>query len=244
MSDSNYFFVFDVESVGLYGEGFAVAGGVYLDNGACQYEFSFSCPPEEVAHPNPESDPELNWVKKNIPVLEVTHHNAEGVRDAFWKEWEKARMRYRNIVMVAEVPYPVEMNFIRACLGDNWADRGELAPYPFVDIASIRLAAGFDPIATSERKPSELPAHNPLADSRQSARLLAEALDKIRGRADKHTVTIGNPKAVAKVQFFSGKPNDEWPGNVPQEDTPKPNAQVTHYSEPCIGGLAHLHVLE
>ena len=30
------FFVIDVESVGLHGEGFAVAGGVYLRNGAAQ----------------------------------------------------------------------------------------------------------------------------------------------------------------------------------------------------------------
>jgi hypothetical protein len=39
------FFVFDVESVGLHGEAFAVAGGIYI-NAAAQSEFRFCCPLE------------------------------------------------------------------------------------------------------------------------------------------------------------------------------------------------------
>ncbi len=60
------FFVFDVESIGLHGEGFAVAGGVYSKDGATQWEFSFSCPQEEC-----EGDADdRQWVKENVPVLE------------------------------------------------------------------------------------------------------------------------------------------------------------------------------
>ena len=45
-SSSLPFFVFDVESVGLHGEAFAVAGGIYI-NAAAQSEFRFCCPLEE-----------------------------------------------------------------------------------------------------------------------------------------------------------------------------------------------------
>ena len=38
------FFVFDVESVGLHGEGFAVAGGVYTATGGTLWEFWLACP--------------------------------------------------------------------------------------------------------------------------------------------------------------------------------------------------------
>jgi hypothetical protein len=41
------------------------------------------------------------------------------------------------------------------------------------------LSAGMNPLATYDRTPSELPRHNPLADARQSARLLSEALARM-----------------------------------------------------------------
>ena len=42
------------------------------------------------------------------------------------------------------------------------------------------LCAGMDPMATYDRLPAELPRHDPLADARQSARLLVEALRRSR----------------------------------------------------------------
>jgi hypothetical protein len=45
------------------------------------------------------------------------------------------------------------------------------------------LALGRDPLATNERLPDELPAHNPLCDARQSARLLIEALRECDARS-------------------------------------------------------------
>ncbi len=45
MTFPEHVFIFDVESVGLHGEGFAVAGGVYrAENAAAQSEFRFCCP--------------------------------------------------------------------------------------------------------------------------------------------------------------------------------------------------------
>lgn len=165
------FFVFDVESVGLHGEGFAVAGGVYI-NGAAQSEFRFCCPLEEAE--GEESD--RDWVKANVPVMEITHRDPRGVREAFWSEWTKAKARYPGITMAGECIWPVEAGFVARCIYQDKEKRNWEGPYPFYEIASFMAAAGMDPMATYEREASEKPAHEPLADARQSARLLATAI--------------------------------------------------------------------
>jgi len=165
------FFVFDVESVGLHGEAFAVAGGIYI-NAVAWAEFRFCCPLEEAK--GDEDDRE--WVKANVPVMEITHRHPAAVREAFWSEWEKAKKRYPGITMAGECIWPVEAGFVAACIRQEIADRKWSGPYPFHEIASVMLAADMDPMATYEREKSEKPAHEPLADARQSARLLATAL--------------------------------------------------------------------
>jgi hypothetical protein len=165
------FFVFDVESVGLHGEAFAVAGGVYTSEGA-RSEFRFCCPLEAAAG----SDDDREWVKANVPFMEPTHPDPAEVRQAFWIQWEEAKKEYPGIAMAGECIWPVEARFVAACIDDDLAGRKWAGPYPFHDISSTMLAAGMDPMATYDRLPDELPAHEPLADSRQSARLLSLAL--------------------------------------------------------------------
>lgn len=169
------FFVFDVESIGLHGEGFAVAGGVYLSNGAAQWEFSFCCPLDKAE--GLLSDRE--WVFRNVPTLEITHRDTLGIRMAFWAVWEKAKSS--GVEMAAECLWPVEARFLHDCIKDD-AQRLRDAPYPLHEIASIMLAAGMNPMATYDRAPSEMPRHNPLSDARQSARLLSVALARLRSK--------------------------------------------------------------
>lgn len=169
------FFVFDVESIGLHGEGFAVAGGVYLENGAVQWEFCFCCDPNQAEGLASDRD----WVMRNVPVMEITHRSPYMVRRAFWHVWEKAKAN--GAQMAAECLWPVEARFIRDCIKED-AQREIATPYPFHEIASVMLASGMDPLAAYDRTPSEMPPHNPLTDARQSARLLSEALSKIGKR--------------------------------------------------------------
>lgn len=169
------FFVFDVESVGLHGEGFAVAGGVYLANGAVQWEFCFCCPIDEANG----DDEGREWVKNNVPTMEVTHRVPITVRDAFWDEWQKAKAQYNDIIMAVECGWPVEARFLCQVIDDAPEVRQFAGPYPLEEIASYMTAAGMDPMVEYHRTPSELPKHNPLADARQSARLLAQALGRI-----------------------------------------------------------------
>lgn len=171
------FLVIDVESIGLHGEGFAV-GAVTLDSGSGQITAvcEYWCPPcccEGTA---------LNrtWVEENV--TRSPWHISEGfpssasMRAAFWDLF----LFYKKTghVLAADCPWPVEANFLSRCLVE--AGSGDFSgPYPFVDIASVLLAAGRDPLGSRERMLNELPAHNALNDARQSARLLHEALRSI-----------------------------------------------------------------
>lgn len=170
------FFVFDVESVGLHGSAFAVAGGVYID-GVAQSEFGFACP-QEVAEGD---DDDREWVNNNVPVLHATHRNPLGIFNAFWARWEDAQRQYPGITMAGDCLWPVEARFLASCVDVDRSNRKWGGPYPFHEIASIMASAGMDPMAMYPREPSELPKHDPLADARQSARLLAEALHRLRG---------------------------------------------------------------
>ncbi len=176
------FFVFDVESVGLHGEGFAVAGGIYID-GSARSEFRFCCPPSEADG----TDDDRAWIAANVPAMEITHLDPGGVREAFWREWVAAKERHPEIKMAGECLWPVEATFVVRCIQHRPKERNWEGPYPFHEIASIMLAAGMDPMATYKRQPSELPAHEPLADARLSARLLAEALRTMANEIEQTT---------------------------------------------------------
>lgn len=169
-----YWLVFDVESVGLHGEGFAV-GGVVLDKQFAQVEeFAFWCPSS--AAQGVGSD--RAWVEQNVKIEgQPTAQNPAQVRAQFWAKWTE--WRAKGAWLAADVSWPVEATFLQACLADSWSRSG-VTIYPLIDVASVRLGKKLDPLATLPREENELPVHNPLCDARQSARLLKEALK--RGR--------------------------------------------------------------
>ena len=171
------FFVFDVESVGIHGQAFAVAGGVYEREGSPITEFAFHCSPDRAD--GEFSDRE--WVAANVTTCSQSMQCGYplAVRAAFWEEWAEAKAKWPGITMAVECGWPVEARFLNACIDDDRGQRNWEGPYPMHEVASIMLAAGMDPMATYERLPNELPAHEPLADARQSARLLATALKTI-----------------------------------------------------------------
>lgn len=187
------FFVFDVESIGLHGEGFAVAGGIYI-NGIAQSEFRYASSPE-IAHGTLAN---RQWVRENVPPIWPREFSSLEIRQAFWQQWEKAKAEYPGILMAAECGWPVEATFLSQCIRDGnpfnelgskcetWP-REFAGPYPLHEIATLMLAAGMDPMATYDRLPSELPKHDPLADARQSARLLAGAITRLQAQPQKRT---------------------------------------------------------
>lgn len=176
----DYFMVLDVESIGLHGEGYAWACVVINGGGERVSSFHRFVDP----HAARGSLSGRQWVSEHAdpeksgwsPTSELSSPYA--LRDsfwAFWKAWER-----NGAVLAADCPWPVETNFLSECVADRPDDRSLGGPYPLIDIASVLLAAWMDPKAEYDRLPDELPRHDPLADARQSARLLATALKKIR----------------------------------------------------------------
>jgi hypothetical protein len=168
------YFVFDVESVGLHGEGFAVGWVVITAGGEVRNEGVSWCEPALARQDSIES---RQWVANNVPPLDGTARLADpaAIRRTFWVEWTQASLLL-GAVLAADVAWPVEARFLLDCIADD-PRRAVDGPYPLVDIASVRLAHGLDPLETADRRENELPPHNPLADARQSARLLVEALN-------------------------------------------------------------------
>lgn len=177
MNRPKHYLVFDVESVGLHGEGFAVAGGVYNPDFDCIYEFAFHCPIDAAKG----TDEDRKWVKENVKISEssLEFPKPEDIRDQFWSEWVCLKIKHPDLVMAVECGWPVEGHFLNSCVSDKADSRNWHGPYPLHEIASIMLMANMDPMATYVRRPNELPAHEPLADSRLSARLLNEAMIRI-----------------------------------------------------------------
>lgn len=164
------FMVFDVESIGLHGEGFAVGWVVVNLDGERLDECCMSCDPDQCAG----TDEARLWVKENVPFLHVTSPTPQHLRNAFWHEWRQ--WADEGAVLVADCAWPVEANFLSACVRLNHREREWQGPYPLHDLASVMLAAGKDPRAVTTRKRDEVPAHHPLNDARQSARQLVAAL--------------------------------------------------------------------
>lgn len=166
--------VFDVESIGLHGEGFAVGFTVVTRLGDQVQWGLIACPPEAAIG----SANNLEWVKKNVPPLMKTHDFPVDVREQFWQQW--LCWKERGALLVADCAWPVEARFLRDCVTDDLAAREWQGPYPLHDLASVILANGGDPLEKFERLSIELPEHNPLNDARQSARILTRFLSVSR----------------------------------------------------------------
>ena len=165
--------ILDVESVGLHGEGFAV-GWTIVNDGVEIASAQYGCAPDLAA--GAESD--RQWVKDNCHTV-VNCVSPRHVRDEFWRAWEYAKAQGAHLL--ADCAWPVEARFLSACVDDFPAERCWKGPYPLLDLAPIVHALGGNPAATQLREPNELPAHNPLADARQSSRLFIEAIKILSG---------------------------------------------------------------
>lgn len=167
------YMVFDVESVGLHGEGFAV-GYVVIDRKGNELESArLACSPDAARG----EDEGRQWIAENCPKIPADFVNPIGLRASFWGAWQ--RWKAQGAILVADCAWPVEARFLIDCVDDDLTSRMWQGPYPLHDVATARLCAGADPLETTYRLAQELPEHDPLADARQSARLWLDAIKAI-----------------------------------------------------------------
>lgn len=184
ITNDSILFIFDVESLGIHGTGFAWAAGCFDMHGSGLLEMSAHCPVTDKMREG-VSEKDLEWIKANVTMeaTSVECSNARHLRALFLAALDDARVQYGDrLIIVAENAWPVEGNFLSAAIRDDIATNRFRGPYPLVDSASIMLAAGICPQATYPRTESESPAHNPTRDVRQSYRLLMNALQRISGK--------------------------------------------------------------
>lgn len=172
MSEKQIYMVFDVESVGLHGEGFSVGWWVIDRDGKRIASAQYACNPDRAEG----DDEDRKWITENVPCPGQGYNcnSTREVRDEFWRAWMFAKKQ--NAMLVADCPWPVEARFLAKCIEDDPSRKWD-GPYPLIDVASVRLASGLPPLAPEGREKNELPEHDPLRDSIQSARLLINALN-------------------------------------------------------------------
>ncbi|HVQ44765.1 MAG TPA: hypothetical protein VMT30_07455 [Candidatus Saccharimonadia bacterium] len=168
---------FDVESNGLHGEAFAVAG-VLMDSGrAILSQFTSRCP---IIGP---VDP---WVSENVlgPMQGMADTAADGLtmRNAFW-DWYHEVKAQADLIVAAN-PYPVEARFLIACQEDDMPAREFDHPFPYFDLSSMLYTLGITTApdrraysAEASKSDSGQP-HNPLWDAKSTAMTALAAIEQ------------------------------------------------------------------
>jgi hypothetical protein len=171
------FLTFDVESNGLHGNAFAVAGLLIRADGEVLEEFTARCPIVG------EVDA---WVKKNVlkPLATMAEdtQDEKALRDKFWT-WFKAAREKADYVLVNN-GYPVEYRFLIACQDDDIEARYWEHPFPVIEVSSLFLAAGIKILTPATDLIEDKIAgqtvlrHHPLWDAKVSALAAIAALER------------------------------------------------------------------
>jgi len=182
--------VLDTESIGLHGPtfayGYAVVEG-HLYGRLLAKGFKYLDPKTLAGTPENHKWVEENcpWAFGKTPDPDPAENlgacrvgSPRELRDAFWQDY--FFWRQQGALLAADCPWPVEANFLSACIADDPKLREWLGPYPMLDITTA-LFLKYHEVRNYERLDTETPAHHPLADALQSARLFLEVLP--RGRA-------------------------------------------------------------
>lgn len=159
---------FDVESNGLHGDAFAVAGVLMDDSRQILSQFVARCP---------IIGPVDSWVSDNVlgpmNTMPDTAPDARTMRDAFWKWY--LEVKPQSGLIVAANPYPVEARFLISCQQDDMPAREFDHPFPYFDLSSMLYSLGFQtPAARHEFVAAAVgdaqgEAHNPLWDATATA---------------------------------------------------------------------------
>lgn len=152
-----YYFVVDIESDGLYGEGFCVSAIVVdIRSGKMIDKFI------GIAESNKVTS---EWVKKEaLPHLRniKDYGTKDNLRKEFWSFYESYR---KDSIILTDSGSPVEAYWFRQCVMDNHSEREYLGPFPMHDVATAVLLSGVGNVTRLEYAGlTEYPQHHPYYD--------------------------------------------------------------------------------
>ena len=173
---------FDVESNGLHGEAFAVAGVLMDADRKILSQLVTRCP---------IVGPVDAWVSENVlgPMQSIPESapDAPTMRAEFW-QWYLVAKSQADLIVAAN-PYPVEARFLIACQNDDMPGREFDHPFPYFDISSMLYTLGYTtPTARREFvkkavRGSSGDPHNALWDAKATAMAAISALASSRTAA-------------------------------------------------------------
>ncbi len=191
-------FVFDVESMGLYGEAFAV-GWVVDDYFEGEIDSGYISMPtdgliaaygerkwlEENIFPNlpaptiTEADiAEFKEANPKLKFQELSDYYSYVLRSQFWKILQK--WLDKGALIWVDCGFPIETNFLNLCIADNIIRSDFTYIFYFInDLVTLMFLTGKNPNLSYERLESEKPVYHPTKDARQSARLIRQCLEEL-----------------------------------------------------------------
>ena len=168
----------DAETVGLYGEPFAI-GYTLVNNKGSEFDRAYLACPLESAQ---GLDSNREWVQRHVvPSLpkEYRYRNPSELCEAFYKEWMKIKNTYADLLIISDCHYPVETNLFARMVKSDEQSREFTGPYPLHEVATAIMTARMD-LKDYPRNKAELPEHNPVNDARYAARLFIIAMSKTK----------------------------------------------------------------
>jgi len=153
--------VFDCESIGLWGETFAV-GAVVVDKGTGKVLDKFELLNENLLSAAAEN----KWVNEHVlPHLTDLKRcqSARALRDGFFHFFQKHKQTSEIWV---DVGFPVETNFLATVVNDDLENRFWEMPYPLRDVSNF-IDINIDRITSAGL--SGLRKHHPTDDALASA---------------------------------------------------------------------------
>jgi hypothetical protein len=175
---------FDVETRGLYGEAFAVGYILTTDTGEVVTEGINVCPRRDTDIDSLVADSCDEWLDANclpfIPCADMA--SPADLRREFRLFLRSVAKHFPGpLRFVVDCGFPCESRFLLEVYKNYLAfesagEREKVSPYPLFDLSTLLLAKGHDPVGSYARREDELPAHNPLNDSRQTMRLWFQLL--------------------------------------------------------------------
>lgn len=163
----------DMETDGLYGSVLSVAM-IATDWSGNELEKVYYGIKKEKIHVTSE------WVKENVLPRMGKYEEYDNEQELLSKVWQFWLKYEKDAYMIGDVCFPVEAGFLTKCVKQNVDEYMFKAPFPLLDISSMLLAKGYDPLV--ERKTlcqgTETNEHNALYDAGMSVEIWKKLIVK------------------------------------------------------------------
>lgn len=122
---------------------------------------------------------ETKWVMEHVVPVMGHYEPCKNEEDLLSKVWEVWSRYCENAYAIADVCYPVEAGLFEKCVRMDPEDRIQKAPYPLIDLGSVLMAKGIDPLIERKKlvKSEKTKQHNALEDVEMAIEIWRNVID-------------------------------------------------------------------